>query len=582
MKTRIPPEVDVAIIGGGPAGSTLGTLLKKYRPQLKVSIFEREAFPRDHVGESQLPHISIILNEMEVWNKVEQAGFPVKIGATYRWGKTDQLWDFEFLNNGEFASEPRPAKYAGQRTQTAFQVDRAVYDKILLDHAAEFGCRVHEETAITKVSRDGDRITGIAAVQEGQEQEIRAKHYIDCSGHSGIIRRAMGVEIDSPTSLQNIAIWDYWQNAEWAVNIGVGGTRVQVLSLGYGWIWFIPLGPTRTSIGLVVPAQYYKKSGKRPADLYAEALASDPLIQQLIQNATSENMLGTTKDWSFLAQRLVGENWFLAGESAGFADPILAAGMTLAHKGAREVAYTILELERGNYEPEWLRSRYCESHRRHIEQHIKFADFWYTQNGLFSDLKDYAKTIAGDAGLDMNADEAWRWFGTGGFIDHDSSGADIAGYALYAVKGIAADFTEGEVEYKIFGKTHFKLNLSDCEKTWGANAYDGKIDRHRCYRRNGKSLPMLGHCAWVVRLLKEETTATQIIDAANTYRASAQMTRDAALQFPRQLVELLEAMVLDGWIEARTEPDQAGWPEFNLDYTRFMHVNRDAEVRSAR
>src|SRR5471032_1879179 len=131
-------EFDVAIIGGGPAGSTAGTLLKKYAPELKVGIFERETFPRDHVGESLLPVISLVLYEMGVWDKVEAAGFPIKIGATYRWGKTPELWDFEFIPGGVFHPVSRPTQFVGQRTQTAFQVDRAIYDKILLDHAAEY------------------------------------------------------------------------------------------------------------------------------------------------------------------------------------------------------------------------------------------------------------------------------------------------------------------------------------------------------------------------------------------------------------------------------------------------------------
>src|ERR1043165_8999520 len=88
---------DVAIIGGGPGGSTLGSLLRKYEPKCRVIILEKEEFPRDHIGESQLPPISDVLNEMGCWDKVEAANFPIKVGATFRWGKTPELWDFEFL-----------------------------------------------------------------------------------------------------------------------------------------------------------------------------------------------------------------------------------------------------------------------------------------------------------------------------------------------------------------------------------------------------------------------------------------------------------------------------------------------------
>ena len=168
-------NVDVAIIGGGPAGSTCASFLMKYAPRTKVAVFERERFPRDHVGESQLPVIGNILNEIGVWDKVERAGFPVKIGATYRWGRTDDLWDFEFIPYGQFDLEARPAKFAGQRTLTSFQVDRAIYDKILLDHAAELGARVFEETVVRKVEKDGDRITSLTL---GDGTVVKARYYV--------------------------------------------------------------------------------------------------------------------------------------------------------------------------------------------------------------------------------------------------------------------------------------------------------------------------------------------------------------------------------------------------------------------
>jgi hypothetical protein len=198
---------------------------------------------------------------------------------------------------------------------------------------------------------------------------------------------------------------------------------------------------------------------------------------------------------------------------------------------------------------------------------------------LFSDLKDFTKTIAGDAGLNMTSDEAWRWFGTGGFIDHDTSGADVAGYALYATKHITANFVDGEADYHLFGKTHFQINLEGATETSGANAIGGRIHRHPCYSRDGKSIPMLGVCGWISHLLSEERTARQIIDVANQYRASLGLSKEEALGFPRHLVETMEAMILDGWITARTVEGHDGWPRFSLDYSRFLHPNRDVALR---
>jgi len=563
--------VDVAIIGGGPAGSTCASMLLKYNPRLKVVLVEREEFPRDHVGESQLPVISRVLEEMGCWNKVEAANFPIKIGATYRWGRTDQLWDFEFILDGKFVGSARPGKYEGERLQTAFQVDRAVYDKILLDHSRSLGCELRQPVSVRQVLVNGDRVEGLV-LDNGEK--IVAKHYIDASGHAGILRRAVGVEIEAPTSLQNIAIWDYWQNADWAVSVGVGGTRVQVLSIGYGWIWFIPLSPTRTSMGLIVPASYYKASGKRPEELYAEAVAGDAVVQSLIKNATSEGKLTTTKDWSFLANRLAGENWWLVGESAGFADPILSAGMTLAHVGGRDVAYAILAQERQDYEAEWLRSWYDESNRKKIAQHIRFADFWYSANGLFSDLKEETQRIAKDAGLDMTPDEAWRWLGTGGFVQAEDVGSGHGGYSLGAVKSITGNFLGTGPRYQVEGMNTFQLNLDGATRSWSARMINGKIERHRTYVRGEASLPNAGIYRLLITATKDGATAPELFQIFAGVRDSERMAPDQFSTFLHDAYFSLESMICDGWLTASYDPalPALGIPE---GAEKVIHANRD-------
>ncbi|MBL8745264.1 MAG: tryptophan 7-halogenase, partial [Phycisphaerae bacterium] len=126
---------DAVMVGGGPGGSTAATMLLKYNPALKVLVIEKEKFPRDHIGESQLPCISQILDEMGVWDKVERADFPIKLGASFTWGRDNDQWDFDFYPVEHWQDEDRPGRFAGQRRFTAFQVDRSIYDKILLDHA---------------------------------------------------------------------------------------------------------------------------------------------------------------------------------------------------------------------------------------------------------------------------------------------------------------------------------------------------------------------------------------------------------------------------------------------------------------
>ncbi|WP_427161257.1 NAD(P)/FAD-dependent oxidoreductase [Aliinostoc sp. HNIBRCY26] len=544
---------DVVIVGGGPAGSTTGTLLKKYNPQLRVLILEKEKFPRDHVGESQLPQISEILDEMGCWDKVEAANFPIKVGGNYRWGKDPEPWEFHFLRLEEFKDEPRPAKFTGQRKQTAFQVDRAVYDEILLRHAEESGCEVREQTAVVKVDTQGDRIT---ALQLNTEETITANYYIDGSGHVGVLRKAVGVQTECPTQLQNVAIWDYWENAEWAVEIGVGGTRIQIMSLPHGWIWFIPLSPTRTSVGFVCPASYYKQAKKSAAEIYHQALQDEPLISRLLANASSRGNIEITKDWSFLAERTTGENWFLVGEAAGFADPILSAGLTLTHVGGKELAYTISALLQNQYDADWLKSQYDHNQRRRVQQHIRFADYWYAANGQFTDLYDHCQTIAKEAGLNLSPAEAFRWLAQGGFTNDIVGQAVIGGFDLGAMKQMVQRFSKEELPWEISGYNVFELNIDDTQEEFVAVYSNGEITRVKCYRReNGDRLPITGLYGLLIDILSRTSDIEQIyhyLISLFKNRFPAEHLRIAI----QHTMFCLEVMALEGWVKASLNPEK--------------------------
>ena len=539
---------DVIFIGGGPAGSTGSCLLKKYKPEMDVLVLEREKFPREHVGESQLPPISAILDEMGCWDKVEAADFPIKIGATYRWGNTTDLWDFQFLPIDMVVDEPRPAKFEGWRRSTAFQVERAVYDKILLDHAKDCGVEVREETKVVEILRDGDTITGLK-LEDGTIET--ARYYIDATGSSGLLRRSMDVKIVEPSSLRNVAFWDYWNDTEWAFSVGKGGTRVQVMSLGYGWIWFIPISPTRTSIGLVCPAEYYRECGMSKEELYLKAVHEEPRIASLITGATADGDVKGTKDWSYYSERLYGDNWFLVGEAAGFADPILAAGLTMAQLGAKELAYTIIALDEGKHDAKWLKDQIQENQTRRVAQHIQFADFWYTANGCFTDVKEHTRTIAAEAGLELDANKAFQWLGTGGFMDDDLSG--IASFELDAVIDTIEMMTDEKAEMEVFKYNRFLLNMDDVIEEDVAGYSKGEITLRRRWRRGNATLPHRGMFWVLVQMLQQGGDVNVLMP-----RMIQEIRRVGVRQTDREAMAFglchLESLLHSGWVRGVRVP----------------------------
>ncbi|MFG0330689.1 MAG: NAD(P)/FAD-dependent oxidoreductase [Phycisphaerales bacterium] len=562
-------EFDVAIVGGGPAGSTAGVYLKKLNPDLRVGVFEMAKFPREHVGESQLPTCGFYLDEMGCWDKMEAANFPIKIGATYRWGQSPEPWDFEFLPPERLDGHTRPGRYEGPRRLTAWQVDRAVYDDILLRHAEELGCEVFEETRVAKAHRDGDTIERLDL---STGEQVTAKWYLDGSGHRGVLRRALGVKSEAPTTLMNIAFWDYWEDAEWAVTIGAGGTRVQVMSIGDGWLWFIPISPTRTSVGYICPVEHYKKRGKSPEEMYTEAIAREPRISKLLRKARRDGETKSTSDWSFIAERLTGPNWFLIGESAGFADPILAGGLTLTHGSARAAAHMIVAIERGEHDAEWLQTHYDESERRRIMRFIRFADFWYASNGLFSDLQEHCASIASETGMKMTPNAAFRWLSLGGFTPEDGARPGIGGLDLGAVKIVTGKFTTDQsADWELNKYNTFRLNLVGAKKDAVPLIANGRIERVEGYRRGPNRLPLAGAFGVMHDILKRHSDmlsiGREVENAAKALRWLKSWDAMAAL----------ETMLIDRWVIGKVDkrkPMPKYLPEGPDGKTNF-HPNED-------
>ncbi|HEX4049016.1 MAG TPA: tryptophan 7-halogenase, partial [Elusimicrobiota bacterium] len=133
-------RADLLVVGGGPAGSTLAGLVKKYAPERRVILLEKAGGPRHHVGESLLPGLVPVLKELGAYEKIDAAGFPRKIGANYQWGMKGEVWENDF--NDVNVSEMLARGGLPEKIEFAWQVRRSRYDEILLEHAAGLGVEV--------------------------------------------------------------------------------------------------------------------------------------------------------------------------------------------------------------------------------------------------------------------------------------------------------------------------------------------------------------------------------------------------------------------------------------------------------
>lgn len=548
------PTYDVAIIGAGPGGTTVASFLKKFMPQLDVCIIEKETFPRDHVGESQLPAVSKVLHEMGAWDQVEAAQFPVKLGASYTWGKTSEPWVFGFIPASEIGSLDRPGKYEGWRQRVAFQVDRSKYDKILLDHAQALGVTMMQPKSVTGIEFDDSQAgKPIKTLKLNDGSSIEAKYYVDASGNSAVVRRQLGIRVDAPSLLKNVAFWDYWTSPGLNTQLLENQTiRVLIRSVPYGWIWYIALSQDRTSVGLVCNAEYYKRSGKRPEELYADAIQQAPTINQLLASAKSTGEISAASDWSYVAEQAYGENWFLVGESLGFADPILAAGLTLTQTGAQHLAYTILDLIRGKKDRQWLLDQYHQTQTRRVRQHIKFAEYWYSANGLFSDILENCSAIAAQSGLQFQPQEAFRWLSHGGVEDIPGQFA-IGGLGLTGIKSVQKRFSNtdsSQVAFMIHGMNTFDLRTEGANRESMAYPQNGEVQQIPVLVRDGFRLPLIGPYGLAYKALESNRTIDKIIAFLQRQILLSNTEAHERAGLLSSTLQCLESMVAQGWVRA--------------------------------
>ena len=366
----------------------------------------------------------------------------------------------------------------------------------------------------------------------------------------------------SPPSLKNVAFWDYWDNTQWAEEIGVGGTRVQVMSLSHGWIWFIPISPTRSSVGLVTAADYFKQCNMSKEELYMKSLQEVPRIAELLKEGKREGTVRATKDWSFYSNKAYGTNWFLVGESLGFADPILSAGLTLTHRGAQELAYTIIALDEQAYEAEWLKVQYQYFQIKRVQQHIQFANFWYASNGQLSDLRAYTAKIAEESGLNLTTKDAFRWLGTGGFIEEYIFSVGFGGVGLTVVSDLLEIIMKGDIQAKyafnwsLNKYNMFEANLEGAKEAHIAYYKAGKVNQCRCFVRGNKKLPILEVFSAILKALGYQqwgTTALldRIIEIVQGVEGNANRPPEVIIT---ACAPVLEFMLTEGWIRGWFDP----------------------------
>ena len=320
---------DVVVIGGGPAGSTVSTLISQQG--YNVELFEREKFPRFHIGESLIPETYWVLKRLGMLPKMQKSHFVKK-------------YSVQFVNaNGKLSAPFYFWDNKPHECSQTWQVVRSEFDQMMLNHAREHGVKVHESVRVMDVHFDKDRAVGITVKNEdGSMRQVMARVIVDASGQNGLLMNRLNLRIWDPV-LNKGAIWTYWEGAYRDTGKDEGATMVLQTANRKGWFWYIPLHNNIVSVGVVSPFDYLFKGRKDYAQTYNEEVERCPAVKQRISGAKQVTGHFATKDYSYRTKQIAGNGWVLVGDALGFLDPLYSSGVLLALKSGELAADAIVE-----------------------------------------------------------------------------------------------------------------------------------------------------------------------------------------------------------------------------------------------
>lgn len=319
-------NTDVVVVGGGPAGSTTACALAMQG--VRAMVLEKDAFPRFHIGESLLPQSLKVFERLGIKGALDER-FIQKHGAYFVEGTTGRAQSYRFTD----AFDPSVTH--------AYQVPRAEFDQLLLEHAEKKGATVRHGWEVTDLVLDGTIARGVRAKDaSGRVHEIRAKAVVDATGRDTFAASGVRTKHRLP-ALDKTALFGHFHGVRRRPGIEEG--FIDIIVFPHGWFWNIPFKGGVNSFGAVVSAPWMRsRRDGEPLDAFFERTVDEaPWARELLASATRVLPCRALADFSYRVDKLAGDHWVMVGDASGFIDPLFSTGVHLAFSSALFAADTI-------------------------------------------------------------------------------------------------------------------------------------------------------------------------------------------------------------------------------------------------
>ncbi len=307
---------DVIIIGGGPAGSTLGSYLSL--AGIDNIILEQANHPRPHVGESLVTSTLVPFKEIGFLETMEREGFVKKFGAAWH-----------AFSGNELSIPFKEWPHYGIDQDYTYHVDRSKFDHLLLKHAESLGSKVYQGVRVKQVLIEDGKAVGVRAQVGEAEFDLHAPIVVDASGRNTVLGRQLGIKDNDPIFNQ-YAVHTWFKGMKRSETDTGDYIHIYFLPVERGWAWQIPITDEITSVGVVAEREVFRQSHNDVAEFFNTYARSNPALSAALAPAEQINAFKTEADYSYKMQRFVGDGWLLVGDAARFVDPIFSSGVSVA------------------------------------------------------------------------------------------------------------------------------------------------------------------------------------------------------------------------------------------------------------